>query len=115
MLLAGCRDKELSFELDLNGLRRGAMTYYLTKEVRETNKAGVTYQEIMQRVAANVTRENPASIRSSKAPAIDSCSNAPCLRNGKPKDGRLCLGLAQRGMKWFCRPADPGPDSWLDL
>ena len=36
------------------------MSYFLTKEIRETNKSGVTYHDIMQRVAANVTRENPS-------------------------------------------------------
>lgn len=59
VLIAGCRAKERSFELKLGGIRRGALTYYLVKEIRESHKQGITYQDVMDQVKANVNRENP--------------------------------------------------------
>ena len=97
MLLAGCRDKELSFELDLNGLHRGAMTYYLTKEIRETNKSGVTYQEIMQPVAGNVTRENPSQHPQFEGARRSAVVQRPRVRNRERQGGCLRVGLAGRG------------------
>jgi hypothetical protein len=58
VLISGCRAKERSFELKLGGIRRGALTYYLVKEIRDSHKKGVTYQDVMDQVKANVNREN---------------------------------------------------------
>jgi hypothetical protein len=58
VLISGCRAEEVSFELRLGGIRRGALTYYLVKEIRESHKKGVTYQDVIDQVKANVNREN---------------------------------------------------------
>ncbi|MCK4763992.1 MAG: caspase family protein [Candidatus Aminicenantes bacterium] len=58
VLISGCQAEEVSFETILNGVRRGALTYYLVKEIREANKAEITYQDVMDQVKVNVTREN---------------------------------------------------------
>ena len=60
VLISGCRANELAFELDFNGVRRGALTYYLAREIRKFHKQriGVTYQDIMDQVKVNVNREN---------------------------------------------------------
>ncbi len=56
VLISGCRADELSYEL--RGKKRGALSYYLTKEIRNSGKASLTYRDIMDQVKAMVTAEN---------------------------------------------------------
>ncbi|MBI2479375.1 MAG: caspase family protein [Planctomycetia bacterium] len=59
VLISGCRAEEVSYELDLNGIRRGALTHYLTKAIRDAGKPAVTYADIMEDVKAQVKSDNP--------------------------------------------------------
>ena len=54
VFLSGCNDNELSYELLRNRQHRGAMTFFLTREIRNTRNNDVTYQQIMEKVKANV-------------------------------------------------------------
>ncbi len=61
VLLAGCRDEEISYEYQVKGgaepVVHGAMTYFLSEElIRAT--PGTTYRDVFERVAAKVNANN---------------------------------------------------------
>lgn len=58
VLISGCQAEEVSFETRKNGVPRGVFTYYLVKEIREALKEGITYQDVMDQVKADVSRDN---------------------------------------------------------
>jgi hypothetical protein len=57
--VAAATSKESAFEHFADGKDHGALTYFLTRQLRSA-KAGVTYRDIMDSVIANVTANYPA-------------------------------------------------------
>ena len=57
--IAAATSKESAFELFEQSKDHGALTYFLTRQLR-TAKAGATYRDIMDNVIANVTATFPA-------------------------------------------------------
>jgi hypothetical protein len=52
-LISACLSKQSAFEHDAEGKTHGAMTYFLSQELRHAG-AGVTYRDVMDRVKGNV-------------------------------------------------------------
>lgn len=61
VLLAGCRDEEISYEYQVEGgsqpVVHGAMTYFLSEELVRA-VPGTTYRDVFERVAAKVNANN---------------------------------------------------------
>lgn len=61
VLIAGCRDEELSYEKKVKEgrkiVRHGAMSYYLCQELRKAI-SGTTYRDVFERVMAAVNASN---------------------------------------------------------
>jgi hypothetical protein len=61
VLLAGCRDEEISYEYQVNEGKQpvvhGAMTYFLSEELIRA-MPGTTYRDVFERVAAKVNANN---------------------------------------------------------
>lgn len=55
VVISGCRPDELSYEMVVQGRRRGALTYHFTNVIRESSQAGLTYRDVMGRAADRVT------------------------------------------------------------
>lgn len=58
-LITGSRPNELSNEFDVDGLRQGALTYFLTRALMAA-PPGATYRSIMEAVSVNVTNAFPS-------------------------------------------------------
>lgn len=63
VLLAGCRDEELSYEYRVDTgadepVMHGAMTYFLSRELAKATP-GTTYRDVFERVQAAVNGNNP--------------------------------------------------------
>jgi len=56
--IAAATSRESAFEHSADGKEHGALTYFLTRQLRSA-KAGVTYRDIMDNVAGNVTANYP--------------------------------------------------------
>ncbi len=55
-LISGAAAHELSYELDVDGKSYGAMTWFLTDEIRKA-KANATYRDIMEKVSNRVNEK----------------------------------------------------------
>lgn len=58
VLISGCLSKESSFEHKADNQERGALTYFLTAELR-TAGAGATYRDVMDKVMGQVSANYP--------------------------------------------------------
>ena len=57
--LAATTSRESAFEHFAEGKEHGALTYYLTRQLRSSGR-GVTYRDVMDNIAGNVTANYPA-------------------------------------------------------
>lgn len=57
VLIAGCRDEELSYEYTQGEIPHGALTYFMTRELA-TSPSAMTYRQLFARVAPQVTALN---------------------------------------------------------
>lgn len=58
VLLAACRDEESAYEIRENGLRHGALTYFLGQELSRA-QSDSSYRDLFERVSALVTARYP--------------------------------------------------------
>ena len=60
VLIAGCRDEEVSNEFTVPETeeKHGALTYFLLQELANA-RSGMTYRDVFERAAANVTAHKP--------------------------------------------------------
>ena len=87
--IAAATSKEDAFEHFTEGKDHGALTYFLTRELRSAG-AGATYRDVMDAVFGNVTANYPAS-----APAARGCRGGPaCLQGLEQSDPDLCSDIA---------------------
>ena len=63
VLIAGCRDEEMSYEYRppeaFGAVTHGALTYFLCEQLRQA-AAGTSYRDVFERAAARVNAENSA-------------------------------------------------------
>ena len=57
VLIAACQAEQKAREILVDGSRQGLLTHFLIKSIRDANKDGVTYDDIMDQVRSHARRE----------------------------------------------------------
>lgn len=70
VLIAGCLSKQTSFEHLAEGKERGALTYFLVRELRHS-RPGATYRDVMDRVKGNVNALYPNQLPQLEGTKLD--------------------------------------------
>jgi uncharacterized caspase-like protein len=83
VLISGCQAKELSNEAKFNGQRHGALTWYLSRALREAGKDS-TYRGIMDEVKSEVSIRFPSQHPQIEGPGTDLVVFGTDRINAKP-------------------------------